>query len=127
MAILGNGKPLGWGLIGASTVARQYMIGAINAQPNGRVAAVASADLERGKRFAAENGIPRAYGKVESLLDDPAVDAVYVSTTNEWHREMTLAAARAGKHVLCEKPLALTLDDAREMVAACRDAGVVLG
>jgi 1,5-anhydro-D-fructose reductase (1,5-anhydro-D-mannitol-forming) len=127
MAIGSNGKALGWGLIGASNVARQYMVGAINAQPNGRVVAVASADPERGRRFAAENRIPRVHGTVDALLDDPAVDAVYVSTTNEWHRDMTLAAAKAGKHVLCEKPLALTLDDARQMVESCRDAGVVLG
>ena len=60
-------------------------------------------------------------------LADPAVDIVYVSTTNELHRPQTLAAAAAGKHVLCEKPLALTVAEAREMVAACRAAGVVMG
>lgn len=120
-------KTFGWGLIGASTIARSYMIRAINAQPNGRVVAVASSDPERGRRFAAEHGIGRAYATAEELLADPEVDAVYISTTNEKHRPQTLAAAAAGKHVLCEKPLALTLDDAREMVAACRAAGVVLG
>ena len=61
------------------------------------------------------------------MLADPEVDAVYISTTNEHHEPQTLAAAAAGKHVLCEKPLALTLDGARRMVDACRDAGVVMG
>ena len=81
----------------------------------------------RGRPTPRENGIARSYDSVEALLADPAVDAVYISTTNELHREQTLAAAAAGKHVLCEKPLALTLADAREMVAACREAGVVMG
>ncbi len=118
---------IGWGLIGASTIARQFMARAINTQPDSRVVAVVSRDLERGRAFAAEHGIPAVYDSVEALLADPRVDAVYISTTNERHAPQTLAAARAGKHVLCEKPLALTLDDAQAMVATCRDAGVVLG
>ncbi len=118
---------LGWGLIGASTIARQYMIPAINAQADSRVVAVMSRSAERARRYADENGIARSYDTVEALLDDPDVDVIYISTTNERHKAETLAAARAGKHVLCEKPLALTLDDALEMTAACREAGVVMG
>ncbi len=118
---------LGWGLIGASTIARQYMIPAINAQADSRVVAVMSRSAERARRYADENGIARSYDTVEALLDDPEVDVIYISTTNERHKAETLAAARAGKHVLCEKPLALTLDDALEMTAACREAGVVMG
>jgi len=121
------GRSLGWGLIGASTIAREWMAEAINAQPDSHVAAVFSSSGERARRFAAENGISQAYDSLDALLADPGVGAVYISTTNELHRVQTLAAARAGKHVLCEKPLALTLDDARAMVAACRAAGVVLG
>jgi 1,5-anhydro-D-fructose reductase (1,5-anhydro-D-mannitol-forming) len=119
--------PVRWGLIGASTIAREWMIDAIRAQPDGAVAAVASSNAERGARFAAETGIPRTYDSVDALLADAEVDAVYISTTNELHHAQTLAAAAAGKHVLCEKPLALTLADAREMVEACAAAGVVLG
>ena len=118
---------IGWGLIGASTIAREWMIGAIRAQPEGEVAAVLSSDAERGKRFAEENGIARSYTRLEDILADPAVDAVYVSTTNELHCPQTLAAAKAKKHVLCEKPLALTVADAKRMVEACREAGVVMG
>jgi 1,5-anhydro-D-fructose reductase (1,5-anhydro-D-mannitol-forming) len=116
-----------WGLIGASTIAREWMIDAIRAQPDGEVAAVASSNAERGAKFAAETGIPKAYHSVDALLADAAVDAVYISTTNELHHAQTLAAAAAGKHVLCEKPLALTLADAREMVHTCAAAGLVLG
>lgn len=118
---------LGWGLVGASTVAREQMIPAIDGQPDSRVVAVTGSDPERVGRFAAEQGIGRVHPSVAALVADPEVDVVYVSTTNERHREPTLAAARAGKAVLCEKPLALTLAEAREMVAACRAAGVAMG
>ena len=118
---------LGWGLVGASTIAREHMIPAINAQPDSRVMAVTGSDPERVARYAAKQGIPRAHDSLAALLADPEVDVVYVSATNERHHGATLAAARAGKHVLCEKPLALSLGDAREMVAACRAAGVVMG
>jgi 1,5-anhydro-D-fructose reductase (1,5-anhydro-D-mannitol-forming) len=117
-------KP-GWGLIGASTIAKEHMIGAIRAQ-GGEVVAVMSSDAERGRAYAAANGIPQSYDSVEALLADPAVEIVYISTTNELHKAQTLAAAAAGKHVLCEKPLAMTVADAREMVEACRAAGVVM-
>ena len=118
---------LGWGLIGASTIAREHMIPAINGQADSQVVAVTGSDAGRTERYAAEQGIPRAEPSVEELLANPEVDVVYVSTTNERHHEATVAAAAAGKHVLCEKPLAMTLADAREMVVACREAGVVFG
>ncbi len=116
-----------WGLIGASTIAREWMIGAIRAQDHGEVVAVMSSNAERAQAYARDNGIERATDRLEEIAGAADIDAVYVSTTNELHREQTIAAARAGKHVLCEKPLALNLADAREMVDACRDAGVVMG
>ena len=85
-----------------------------------------SRSAARGRQYATENGIEKSYDSVKTLLADPGVDVVYISTTNERHKEETLLAAQAGKHVLCEKPLALTLTDAREMAAACRAAGVVI-
>lgn len=118
---------IGWGFIGASTIARQWMIGAVRQQAGHDVVAVMSTNLERGRAFAYENGIAKAYDDLDAILADPAVDVVYISTTNELHKEQVLAAAAAGKHVLCEKPLALELDDAVEMVEACREAGVVMG
>ena len=116
----------GWGLIGASTIARQYMIEAIRAQAGHDVVAVMSRSAERAAAFAAENRIASAHDSLDALLANPAVQVVYVSTTNELHRAQVLAAAQAGKHVLCEKPLALTVEDAAEMVRACREAGVVM-
>lgn len=115
-----------WGLIGASTIARQFMINAIRAQPNSEIATVMSSSPERATSYAKENGIPLAVSTLDELLGSD-IDAVYISTTNELHLEQALAAIRAGKHVLCEKPLALTSADARAMVAAAKAAGIVLG
>jgi 1,5-anhydro-D-fructose reductase (1,5-anhydro-D-mannitol-forming) len=122
-----NPGGLGWGLIGASTIAREWLIDAIRAQPGNQVAAVMSSDASRATEYAKANGIPAAYSSLDALLADPKVDAVYISTTNDLHKAQTLAAAAAGKHVLSEKPLAMTVADAREMVAACVKARVVMG
>ena len=116
-----------WGMIGAGTIGREWMADAIAAQPDGELRGVASSDPDRARAFASEKSIPVVYDSVDALLADPEIDAVYISTTNEWHKPQALAAAAAGKHVLCEKPLALTLADAQEMVAACAAAGVVMG
>jgi 1,5-anhydro-D-fructose reductase (1,5-anhydro-D-mannitol-forming) len=87
---------------------------------------VFSTSDERGAQFARDCGLERAHTSLEALLGDPGVDVVYVSTTNDLHASLTIAAAHAGKHVLCEKPLAMTLEDAGRMREACRQAGVVL-
>ncbi len=115
-----------WGLIGASTIAREWVIGAIRAA-GGEVAAVMSTDAARGAEYARANGIALSGTSLEGLLKDRGIDAVYISTTNELHRDQTIAAARAGKHVLCEKPLATSLADAHAMADECEAAGVVLG
>jgi 1,5-anhydro-D-fructose reductase (1,5-anhydro-D-mannitol-forming) len=113
-----------WGISGASTIAHEWVIPAIRAT-GGEVVAVSSTDPARGAAYARAQAIPRACTGLDELLG-AGIDAVYVSTTNELHHPQTLAAAAAGKHVLCEKPLALSLAQAEEMVAACRRAGVVL-
>lgn len=114
-----------WGLVGASTIAREWVIGAIRAA-GGEVSQVYSADRARGRAYGEANGIPHAATSLAELLSGD-IDAVYISTTNELHHEQTLAAASAGKHVLCEKPLDLTVAGARAMVEACRKAGGVMG
>ncbi|KQV64398.1 Gfo/Idh/MocA family oxidoreductase [Rhizobium sp. Root1220] len=114
-----------WGLIGASTIAREWVIGAIRAT-GGEIVSVMSASAERGAAYAKENGIPRSTTDLSELLTDATIDAVYISTTNELHRDQAIAAARAGKHVLCEKPLAMSLEDAHKMAQVAKDAGVVL-
>ncbi|WP_413993585.1 Gfo/Idh/MocA family protein [Labrys okinawensis] len=118
-------KGLRWGIVGATTIAREWMIGAIR-ESGGEVVSVMSSDVERGKAYARENGIPHSTKSLSTLLGKD-IDAVYVATTNEKHKAQTLAAAKAGIHVLCEKPLALRLSDAHQMVAACKAAGVVMG
>jgi 1,5-anhydro-D-fructose reductase (1,5-anhydro-D-mannitol-forming) len=120
-------KSLGWGLVGASTIAHEWVIDAIRAVPGNEVVAVFSTDPERGARYASSHRIPSAYASLSALLRDPQVGAVYVSTTNELHRAQAIEAAAAGKHVLCEKPLALSVAEAREMIDGCSRAGVVLG
>ena len=117
---------LRWGLIGASTIAAEHMIGAIRAN-GGEVTAVMSANPERSADYARRHAIARATSNLDDLVSGGDVDAVYISTTNELHRDQFFAAARAGKPVLCEKPLALTLADARAMVAEARARGVVMG
>jgi 1,5-anhydro-D-fructose reductase (1,5-anhydro-D-mannitol-forming) len=122
-----DSKKLGWGLIGASDIAKTRMIEAISGDPASAVVSVMSSNEERAKRYAAENGIPRSYTSVASLLADPEIDIVYISTTNERHKQEVTLAAQSGKHVLCEKPLALTVQDAREMLETCQQAHVILG
>jgi 1,5-anhydro-D-fructose reductase (1,5-anhydro-D-mannitol-forming) len=113
-----------WGLIGASTIAREWVIGAIRST-GGDVVAVMSASADRARAYAGEHTISKAVAQLSDLLSDPDIDAVYISTTNELHCQQAIAAARAGKHILCEKPLALSLDDAHAMAKAGHEAGVV--
>ena len=115
-----------WGLIGASTIASEHVIGAIRAQAGHSVRAVLSSDRARGADYAARHGIPESVTDLDALLRDPEIGAVYISTTNEKHHPQAMAAIAAGKHVLCEKPLAMTLPQAVEMVRAAEAAGLVL-
>ena len=118
-------QPIGWGVIGAtSQVAQRAVLPAIVASARARLVAVASARAADGG--CAHLGAPRVYRAYADLLDDPEVDAVYVPLPNSLHREWVERAAEAGKHVLCEKPLAPTAADAEAMTAACAGAGVTL-
>lgn len=121
-----NNHQYGWGLIGASTIASQWVLGAINAQPGNRCVGVFSSQPQRGQEYAAQHNLAKRYATLDELLADSDIHAVYISTTNELHKEQCLAAAAAGKHVLCEKPLALSVADALTMVRACDEAGVVM-
>jgi 1,5-anhydro-D-fructose reductase (1,5-anhydro-D-mannitol-forming) len=113
-----------WGLVGASHIAATRMIAAFRAT-GGEVVSVLSSDAGRAAAYAAEHGIARGVSDLDSLLADAEVDAVYISTTNEKHHAQAMAAIAAGKHVLCEKPLAMTVADAVEMVRAAERAGLV--
>jgi len=117
---------LRWGVLSTASIAVGKVIPGMRASRRTEVLAIASRDLARAEATARSLGIPRAYGSYEELLADPDVDAVYLPLPNHLHAAWTIAAARAGKHVLCEKPLSLTAAEAQEMVDACREAGVVL-
>nr|WP_223115825.1 Gfo/Idh/MocA family oxidoreductase [Paracoccus amoyensis] len=101
------------------------MIGAFRSFGSDQVVSVLSSNAERGRAYATEHGIADAYADLDRMLADPALDAVYISTTNEKHFPQAMAAIRAGKHVLCEKPLAMNVADAVAMVHAAREAGLV--
>ena len=118
-------RVLGWGLLGTARINRM-LIPPLRVSPGNRLVAVASRDAARAFAYAREWGIERAYGAYDALLEDPAVDAVYIPLPNHLHAEWTVRAARAGKHVLCEKPLALSVAEVDEIEAAARGAGVVV-
>ena len=116
---------LRWGILSTAKIGRGAVIPAIHHSANGDVVAVASRDADRAREFAAANGIPRAHGTYEALVEDDGVDAVYIPLPNGMHLEWTLRCAEAGKHVLCEKPLGLDAAECDAMAAAGERAGVV--
>lgn len=116
-----------WIFVGASTIASQHMIGAVRAQSGNQVKWVVSGSADRVKSWADTHAIPQHTTDLHVALADNAVDAVYVSSTNEKHASQAMAAIGAGKHVLCEKPLAMSLIEAVDMVQAAKAAGVVFG
>ena len=117
---------LRWGVLSTANIGRAAVNPAIQASSNGVLDAVASLDTARAQAFAREHGIPRWHGSYEALLDDPEIDALYVPLPNSLHRDWVIHAVRAGKHVLCEKPLALGAIDCMEMAAAAAESGVKL-
>jgi len=121
-------RSLRWGVLSTADIGRTKWIPGVRRAPRrrGEVVAIASRDAAAAERAAEELAIPRAHASYKSLLADPDVDAVYIPLPNHLHLEWTLAAAKAGKHVLVEKPIALSSKDAETMVRAAADAGVLL-
>lgn len=114
-----------WGIFGTGNMASQLAV-ALARLPDARLTAVASRSQSRADVFADGIGVPHRYGSYDALLEDPEVDVVYVATPHTEHHANTLAALRAGKHVLCEKPFALNAREAQEMVAEARQRGLFL-
>ncbi len=114
-----------WGILGTARIARR-LVPAMQASSNGQVVAIASRDVARARDFAREFNIPRAHAGYDTLLQDPDVDAVYIPLPNHLHNPWTIRALAAGKHVLCEKPLALSAAEAEEMAATAREHGRLL-
>jgi xylose dehydrogenase (NAD/NADP) len=117
--------PLRWGLLGAARINRS-IIPAIRESPRSELVAVASRDPARAAAYAREWAIPHSFGRYEEMLADDGIDVVYVPLPNGLHAEWTIRAARAGKHVLCEKPLAVTVAEVDAIAEAARQAGVVV-
>ena len=114
-----------WALIGASTIANDHMINALRSVDDGSIKWVISGSAPRAESFAQQHRIPVASTSMNDMLADAEVEAVYISSTNEKHNAQALACLAAGKHVLCEKPLAMTVAEAVGMVAAAKAAGVI--
>jgi len=117
---------LRWGILSTADIARKKVIPGLMKADRCEVVAIASRDPVQARRVADELGIPTAHGSYEALLADGDVDAVYIPLPNHLHADWTIAAARAGKHVLCEKPLAMTAADAERMIEVCEAEGVRL-
>ena len=113
-----------WALIGASTIASEHMIAALRSVSDTSIGWVVSGSDAHANAFAAQHDIPNAATSVDAMLSNDAVQAVYISSTNEKHCAQALACIAAGKHVLCEKPLAMTMQHAVGMVRAADAAGV---
>lgn len=114
------------GVLSTANIALEKVIPGVRRSVRGEVVAIASRELASARAAAERLSIPTAHGSYEALLADPNVDALYIPLPNHLHAEWTIAAVGAGKHVLCEKPLAMTAADAARMEAAARAAGVVL-
>lgn len=118
---------LGWGIVGIGSIVRERIAPAIVADERAELVAGVSRSGERAAKFADRFGARAAYTSYEEMLADPGVDAVFIATPNSMHADQVVAAAEAGKHVLCDKPLAIDVAGARKAVESCQAAGVRLG
>ncbi|MBC2602308.1 aldo/keto reductase [Puniceicoccus vermicola] len=120
-------EPIRWGIIGPGNISRKFALG-VEGTPTGQIVAAGSREKERAQSFLNEIGAPeaRAYGDYRELLEDPAVDAVYIATPHPMHARWCIAAARAAKHILCEKPITLNLGEALAVVNAAEEANIFL-
>jgi len=116
---------LRWGLLSTARINR-VLLPPLRASPRNELTAVASRDLERAQAYAKERNIPQVFGSYEAMLADPDVDVIYNPLPNSMHTEWTIKAAQAGKHVLCEKPLAIGVEEVDAIAEAANKAGVVV-
>ncbi len=116
-------KTLNWGVLSTAKIGYKQVIPAMQRSEFVNVAAVASRDLSRAQQMADDLAIPNAYGSYEELFADPNIDAIYNPLPNHLHVDLTIQAMRAGKHVLCEKPIALNAAQAEQLIAASKETG----
>ncbi len=120
-------KKVRWGVLGVANIAVKKVIPAMQRGEWSEVIAIASRDLQKAQRAARELHIPKAYGSYEELLADPEVEAVYIPLPNHLHVPWSIRAAEAGKHVLCEKPISLSVDEAERLLAVRDRTGIKIG
>ena len=119
-------RNINWGVLGTAGIAKGQTIPGMLLAENCTLYAIAGRSMEKAEQFKAQFGFEKAYDSYEALLADPAVEAVYIPLPNHLHYEWVIKAAKAGKHILCEKPLAPTAAQAAEMQAAAKENGVLL-
>lgn len=115
-----------WGIIGLGDIAERNFVPALAQAADAQLVSVYSRSAEKGKAFIGKYRVPRAYDALDTMLADPELDAVYIASPNALHADQSVAAARAGKHVLCDKPMALTEADGERMIRAAEDSRVRL-
>lgn len=120
-------QKLRWGVLSTAAIGLKKVIPGMQRGQFTAVTAIASRNLAKAQAAAQSLGITKAYGSYEELLADPEIDVIYNPLPNQLHVPLTIQAAEAGKHVLCEKPLSLTLDEARSLLAVRERTGVVIG
>src|SRR6266481_891508 len=113
---MANGKKVKWGVLGVASIATRKVIPGMQKSALSEIAAIASRDLKKAEAAAKELGIAKAYGSYEELLADEEIEAVYNPLPNHLHAPWSIQAAQAGKHVLCEKPLSLSVAEARTLL-----------
>ncbi len=116
-------RPVRWGILGAARIAVRHVLPAFGRARNARAVALAARDPDRARSTARQFGIARAYGSYDELLADSTIDAVYIPLPNDLHQPWTLRALAAGKHVLCEKPIAMNAEQARAIADASATCG----
>ena len=121
-----DAKVVRWGIVGLGWAAADFVAPAMMNSPGSEIVACLGSSPEKTQAFAERFKVARAHSDLNALMSDPGVDVVYIALPNAMHYEAVLAGARAGKHMLCEKPFAMRADHAREMAEACKKAGVVL-
>jgi predicted dehydrogenase len=120
-------NPLRWGVLSTANIGLKKVLPAMQRGQYTRICAIASRDINKAREAAAALGIQSAYGSYEELLADPEIDAIYIPLPNHLHVPWTIKAAEAGKHVLCEKPLSLTVAEAKTLLAVRARTGVKIG
>lgn len=119
-------KPVRWGIVGLGWAAADFVAPAMVKSAGSEIVACLGSTPEKTQAFAGKFNVARTHVDLPALMNDPGVDAVYIALPNAMHHEAVLAGAKAKKHMLCEKPFAMHAAHAREMAAACKNAGVIL-